>query len=242
MCSKCNELPSQSRLYALNYDTRQCIDLCAAGYTANYALDQPMCFKPCQIGEFNDIKNFEKCNKCSDFIKGCTACDQSNSGPVCTACESGLSLSADNTCTKCKAWEHEVSDPFGVISCKSCSEDLFPGCSRCKNNGLKGLECVSCGNLSPVTVYGKITNCSCPVTKFPQFNLLNYTATQCVNCDSYLLQENTTHCDKCSWDATGYTGCISCKAGWFVNQQGICTQETCRTKDDYGWCQECNTA
>lgn len=108
-CLACSEDPAQFRLYALTYDSKQCVDTCPVGYTPYYNENQPICAKACDAGYFNDPNNFYECTECDSVLNGCDLCStvwDEDMGYIaqCVTCMEGFNLTPGATCTTCETW------------------------------------------------------------------------------------------------------------------------------------------
>lgn len=139
-------------------------------------------------------------------------------------------------------------------SCESCSQ-IFEGCNTCdgskclqcqegfvQTDGVCTLPCIdvehcsSCSltnNLECSKCQGNLRlvngECTCPTNTFLE---ITSGKASCKTCDNAV--EN---CLKCSSD---FESCQACASGFYIDENQLCTSNSCRLLDSIGNCVKCN--
>ena len=214
----------------------KCLEFCPKG---SYAL-KGKCIENCPSSH-NSTKFFDKvterCIMCEDRIPGCLSCSQDkNNLLTCQKCDYKLFPTFDQLeCTPCKeTWQYWDGD-----NCVGCS-DIFPFCKHCtfRDHDFKCAECFGDDSVSflPSDLPdGAPTACGCDASEF----MFTY--------PTLVFDPESFFCAPCSWGVDncalcpdeGYT-CTECENGYFEDEDGQCTKDPCRSRDEYGRCTECN--
>ncbi|TNJ27286.1 High cysteine membrane protein [Giardia muris] len=183
------------------------------------------------------VDGVSTCKLCSALYPGCNTCTEH----ACTACMTGMYLSAEGECLPCVGGCPYCLDG---TSCQGCNNGWYlgpEGCSKCKANCARCTDPDSCIVCDPGYYLTDTQEClQCPK------NCMSCSDSICLSCSSgYLLQagvcipclENCDVCDdafSCTQCKPGYyngtadgaPACIACKDvdKCQVCVQGLCTQ------------------
>jgi hypothetical protein len=225
------------------WDDTSCVALCPPNTITVEGTDK-WCAPECPLGEFADLSvRLSTCESCSDKIEDCEECyyDTSDNDVICSTCVLGEFPTWRGTkCSHCFADQFEDAQ-----DCRFCS-DYMDNCYQCTSDGQGTVECDACFGSIPSTLNsdGKIESCECDAVQIIKISdVLDPTSVMCESCLHTIPNCNTCE-EVISWDGAilSYEDltCTQCRNGYWIDEDGECSTNSCRTLNENNECIECN--